>query len=152
MAPPKALTLVAEAFVQPDRGLVVWKDVQLELRDAHLARPRLDGRHEGATDAPPPARSRHHEPDVGDVRAGGMRVARGRQTSDEAAVLLGDDDGRVDVTPDGPQIAALVGGAAPAAVRDEPPFGFGADVAGKLDEGGGVAGLSFTKSYTHHRT
>ena len=56
------------------------------------------------------------------------------------SVGFGDEHRRVRVAAHGAEVAALLGGAPPLAVGDEPAFLLGPDGARKLDERGGVAG------------
>src|SRR5579864_688684 len=119
---PEALALEAELLVQLDRGFVPGEDVQLEL--AHARRPcPLDRRLEERPPYALPARVlRHHQSDVGDVRACGMRVACDREAPDQRAVLaLRDEDGRVRVSPYCLQVSPLVADRAPLAVRADQP-------------------------------
>src|SRR3954453_12427517 len=64
-----------------------------------------------------------HEPDVGDVRARRVRVAREGEPTDQRAVALVRDDDRAGwAAADGSQIPALVGNAPRPRVREQPPL------------------------------
>ena len=133
-----ALADEAEALVERDRGLVVREDVELELRDADRARPRDRRLEQGAADPAAPVRRVHHQPEVGDVEARRVRVARERHPADDLAVGLGDEDGGVVGAADGAQVAPLVGDAAPLARRDQEAPGLGAHGLGEPHELVGV--------------
>ena len=63
-----------------------------------------------------------------------VRVAGDREAADDLAVVLGDEDGRVGMPPQRPQVAALVGDAAPAVRVQEPAPGSRPTAARELDE------------------
>ena len=95
MIPAQALALEAELLVELDRGLVPGEDVQLQLADAGRARPRLRLLEQGAPDAEAAVRGGDHQPEVGDVAAGAVRVAGDREPGDDRAVVVGDEDGGI---------------------------------------------------------
>src|ERR687888_16802 len=93
--PAQTFALEAEPLVQPDCRLVVRKDMQLELLDPDLARPLDRPLEQGPADPSSPLSDSDHEPEVGDVRAGRMRVARQGKAADDAVLVLRDEDRRV---------------------------------------------------------
>ena len=68
------------------------------------------------------------------MAAGRVRVARDREAADDPVGRLGDEDGRVRVAAERPQVAPLLARAAPGAVGDEPAFGLGGHRLAELDE------------------
>ena len=91
----EALALEAELLVELDRRLVPGEDVQLELADAGLARPRDRLLEQRAADAAAAVARGDHQAEVGDVAARRVRIAGEREPPDDRAVVLGDEDGRV---------------------------------------------------------
>src|SRR6185437_5235197 len=77
-------------------------------------------------------RLRDHQAEVGDVPAGGMLVARDRESADDDAVVVGDVDRGIRIAPDRAQIAPLVADVTPAVRRHEPAFGLRADRVAEL--------------------
>jgi hypothetical protein len=141
VASAKPFANEAELLVESDRGLIVRKDVELELPDARRSRP-LDGLLEQRpTDSPAAVGDGHHQAEVGDVAAGWMRVARKGQATDDACLDLGDEHGGVGVPADCAQIAALCADRPPPSVRDEPRFGLASDRLGERNQLRRVSGL-----------
>ncbi len=66
--------------------------------------------------------------------ARGMGVAREREPADDPLPVLGDEDGRVGMPPHRPQVAPLVGDAAPRLGGQQPRALLAADLARELDE------------------
>ena len=89
------LALEAELLVEADRRLVPGEDVQLELAHAGLARPRDRLLEQCTADAAAAVPVGDHQAEVGDVAARLVRIAGDRQSPDDHAVFLGDEDGRV---------------------------------------------------------
>src|SRR5205085_1311374 len=89
---------------------------------------------ERAADAAASVSGGDHQAEVGDMRAGGVRVAREREPPDELAVHLGDEDGRVRRAAHGTEIAAFFRNVPPVAVGDQPALGLAADGPAELDE------------------
>src|SRR5690242_7342039 len=98
----EALTTEAEGFVEPDRRLVVRKDVQLELRDACAARPLDRLLEERASDSAAAVLLRNHQPEIGDVCARRMRVATDREAAHDSRGHLGYEHRRIAGAPQGP--------------------------------------------------
>ena len=136
----EALALEAELLVELDRRLVPGEDVQLELVDAGVAGPRDRLLEQGAADAAAAVARGDHQAEVGDVAAGGVRVAGDREAADDGAVVLGDEHGGVRVALQRAQVAALLGDAAPAVGVQQPGLRLAADGRSERDEGGGVLG------------
>ena len=97
--------------------------------------------HQRAAGAPAAKSVRDHQAEVGDVPARRMGVARDREAPDDALRRLDDEHRRVRRAADGAQVAPLVGGAPPLAVRDQPALGLGPDRAREIDERRRVPGL-----------
>src|SRR6188472_1498201 len=97
-----ALALEAEALVQPDGWFVPGKYVQLELADPGAVGPADGGCEQPPSDPLPTVLRGDHQPEVRDVGARGMCVARERQTSDDSVALVvdGNEDGRIGMTKD----------------------------------------------------
>ena len=142
MLAPQPFALEAERLVERERRLVPGKDVQLELAHARLARPGDRLLEQGAADPAPAVAGGDHQPEVGDVAARRMRVAREREPADELAVRLGDEDGRVRVALQRPEIAPFLRDAAPAVRGQEPGAFLRSDRGAELDELRGVLGPS----------
>jgi len=115
-----ALALEAEAFVEADGRLVPGKDVQLELADPGAVGPPDCGGEQSPSDPLPTVVRGDHQPEVRDVGARGMCVARERQTSDDSVALVvdGNEDGRIGMTKDSLEVTALVGGCSPSLGRE----------------------------------
>ena len=142
MAAPQALSAEADAFVELDRRVVVWKDVQLQLADADCPRPLLSLPEQGRSDPAPAMLLGDHEAEVGDVPARWMGVAAEREPAHDAVRReLGDEDGGVVVSAQRAQEPSLLAGCAPDAVGDQPAAGLGGDGLGELDERPGVPRL-----------
>ena len=132
--------LEAERLVEPERPLVPGKDVQLELEHARLARPG-DGLLGGS--ARPIPRRRWAAAMIG-PRSATCRLAGcwWRKESESAAaeltVRLRDEDSRVLVALQRPEIPPLLCGAAPAVRGQEPRAVLRSDRGAERDELGGV--------------
>ena len=131
---PVALLDEAELLVQAHRRLVVREDMQLELRHARLTSPGCCLFEQRPADALAARVCGDHQPEVGDMAAGRVRVAGDREAADDPALVFGDEDRRVRVLAHGAHVAALVGDRAPAAVRDQPALGLRPDRLGQRDE------------------
>ena len=143
---------VPDPVVQGERGLVVGKDVELDLADADRPRPVLGALHQGITDAPPAVAVRDHEPDVGDVLAGRMAFPADGEAADDLAVELGDEHGGVPVPSDRLEVAPFLGDAAPASVGDQPAALLRPDGLRQAHERAGVARLSAADGRRHSTT
>ena len=89
---------------------------------------------ERSPDTAPPVTRRHHQAEVGDVAARGMKIAGEREPSDEAVPIGRDVDRRVGMPAHGPQIPAFIGDAPPGRRRQKPRALLAADLARELDE------------------
>ena len=131
---PVALLHETELLVELDRARVVREHVQLELLHVGLASP-FDGRlQQCGADALAAVRGGDHDPEVRDMAARGMLVARDRETADDQVPVSCDEDRGVRVAADCAQVTALVRNVAPAVRRDEPALRFGADGLAELGE------------------
>ena len=129
-----SLALEAERLVQAESRLVPGKDVQLEL--AHARRPRPgDGLLEQHRSDPLAAMALgDHQPEVGDVPARGVRIAREREPPDDAPAVLGHEHGRVRMALDRAQVPPLVRDGAPRPGAEDPAAVLAPDALGELDE------------------
>ena len=115
------------------------EDVELELAHARRVSPGDRLLEQGRPDTLPPCVHRDHQPQVGNMAACRVRVARDREAADDHPVVLGEEHGGVGVVPNRLQVPALVGDRAPAALRDQPALGLRPDRLGEIDERRSVA-------------
>src|SRR5581483_8854714 len=152
VAPPVALALEAALLVERERRGVEREHVQLELRDARRARPRLRRLEQRGGDAAAAVRRRDHQAEVGHVRARRMRVAGDRQAPHERSLQLRHDQRAVGMAPEGADVTALLGDGPPARVGEQPAFGLRAHGARERDELLRVARLGTPDVQAHSTT
>jgi hypothetical protein len=135
--------LEAERLVQLNGRLVPREDMELDLRDGRSSRPIHRGGEQRATNSPPAVARRDHEPEVGDVGARRVRVARERDATDDpvGVGVDGDEDGGVGVATDGAKVSPLVGDATPRIGSEQPVARLPADRGGEGDQLRRVAGF-----------
>ena len=115
-------------------------DVQLELANARLERPADRLLEEHRSDPLAAVGLGDHEPEVGNVPARRMRIAREREPTHEVRAVLRDEHGCIRMAMDRAEIPALVGHGAPWAGAEDPAPVLSPDALGKIDERVRVAG------------
>lgn len=142
LASPDTLALEAERFVESERRLIPWEDMQLDLAHVSRFRPRDRLLEQGPAHTQTTMARGNHQAQVSNVAARRMNVARERQPRNDAVAVLGHIDGRVRMTADGTQVAPLLGRASPRLRGQEPRAGLAADLARELDKRLRIARLS----------
>jgi hypothetical protein len=130
----QSFALEPEGLIQLNRRFVPGKDVQLEL--AHRSPPCPgDGRlEERAADTAAAMACRNHQPEIRDVGARRVRVAREGEAADDPLAVHSDEDGCVGMTPNRAKVASFVCHAAPRVRGEQPLARLPPDGGGQGDE------------------